>query len=87
MFVIPIVSCTSTLVAPSNLSIIALLSNMEVYNSSLKFKKIENVNHEKKSWFPYIWAPLSSTIQNLAMGKPYMHHFNNAIFFMICSYT
>ena len=52
MFVIPIVSCTSTLVAPSNLSIIALLSNMEVYNSSLKFKKIENVNHEKKSWFP-----------------------------------
>ena len=37
IFVILIVSCTSTSVAPSNLSIIVSIG-MEVYNSPLKFQ-------------------------------------------------
>ena len=53
IFVILILSCTNRIVAPSNQSIIALIS-MEVYNSPLKFQRdlvrstIENVweNHD-----------------------------------------
>ena len=45
IFVILIVSCISTLVAPNNLSVIASIG-VEVYNSPLNFKKIVYTYHE-----------------------------------------
>ena len=45
IFIILIVLCTIIIVAPSNLSIIALIG-MEVYNSPTDFKMIAHVNHE-----------------------------------------